>query len=111
MKAKAMVSKITHNAAPVEELMDELRLIVADAEELLQVTANQTGEVAATARARIEKSLHVVKERLVETESAVIERTRQATKVTDQFVHENPWQSIGICACAGVVIGMLIARR
>jgi len=111
MNAKTMVSKITHNAAPMEKLMDELRLMVADAEELLQATANQTGETAATARTRIEKSLRAVKGSLHEAETAVVERTRQATKVTDQFVHENPWQSIGVCACAGVVIGMLIARR
>lgn len=111
MNAKAMVSKITHNAASMEKLMDELRLMVADAEELLQATANQTGETVVTARTRIEKSLRAVKGSLREAETAVVERTRQAAKATDQFVHENPWQSIGVSTCAGVVIGMLIARR
>lgn len=91
--------------------MEDLRLVVADAEALLHATANQAGEGAAVARARIQKSLQVVKENLVDAEEAVIERTREAAKVTDQYVHDNPWKAIGISACVGAIIGMLIARR
>ncbi|BBE50716.1 hypothetical protein OYT1_ch1156 [Ferriphaselus amnicola] len=94
-----------------DRFMDEMRIVVADAEELLQATANQAGEGAAVARARIQKSLKVAKDRLIEAEAVVIERTRQAAKITDQYVHENPWKAIGISAGAGVIIGMLIARR
>lgn len=113
MITKTMFSKNTSSAASKEKLMEDLRLVVADAEELLRATANQAGEVAAAARARIQESLQVVKERLAaaETAAAVIERTRQAAKDTDQYVHDNPWQAIGISACAGVIVGMLIARR
>jgi ElaB/YqjD/DUF883 family membrane-anchored ribosome-binding protein len=99
------------NAIPMEKLMEELRLMVADAEELLVSTASQTGEGAAAARARIQKSLHAVKGRLVAAESAVIERTREAAKATDEYVHDNPWKAIGISVCAGVIVGMLVARR
>lgn len=98
-------------AAPKERIMDELRVMVSDAEDLLQATANQTGEVAAIARARIQKSMQVVKERLDAAEDIVVERTRQAAKITDQYVHTNPWQSIGISACAGIIVGMLIRRH
>jgi ElaB/YqjD/DUF883 family membrane-anchored ribosome-binding protein len=99
------------NTVPMEKLMEELRLMVGDAEELLLSTANQTGEGAAAARARIQKSLHTVKGRLAAAETAVIERTRQAAKATDQYVHDNPWKAIGISVCAGVIVGMLVARR
>jgi len=111
MNTKIMDSKNTNNAASKEKLMEDLQLVVADAEELLRATASQAGEGAIVARARIQESLQVVKGRLAAAETAVIERTRQAAKVTDQYVHDNPWQSIGISACAGAVVGMLIARR
>jgi ElaB/YqjD/DUF883 family membrane-anchored ribosome-binding protein len=78
---------------------------------LLVATANQTGEGAANARARIQKSLQVVKGRLSAAETALIERTRLVAKATDQYVQENPWKAIGISACAGVIVGMLVARR
>ncbi|MEO8330884.1 MAG: DUF883 family protein [Gallionella sp.] len=111
MNAKTMRVKHTNIAASKEKLMEDLRLVVADAEELLRATANQAGEGAVAARARIQESLNVAKARMVEAEDAVIERARQAVNDTDQYVHDSPWQAIGISACAGVVIGMLIARR
>ncbi len=98
-------------AATKEQFMDELHCMVKDAENLLQATSNQVGEDATAARARIQKSLQLVKGRLLATEAAVMERTRQAAKVTDQYVHDNPWKAIGISACVGAIVGMLIARR
>ncbi|MDO8262708.1 MAG: DUF883 family protein [Gallionella sp.] len=111
MATKVMASKNISYAASKDKLMDDLRLVVVDAEELLRATANQAGESAAAARARIQESLQVVKEHLDTAETAVIERARQAAKVTDEYVHENPWKVIGISALAGAVVGMLIARR
>jgi ElaB/YqjD/DUF883 family membrane-anchored ribosome-binding protein len=31
--------------------------------------------------------------------------------VTDDYVHENPWQAIGIAAAVGLVAGLLMNRR
>jgi len=111
MTTKTMHSKSTNIAAPKDKLMEDLRLVVTDAENLLRATANQAGEGAAAARARIQESLQVVKERLVDAESDMIERTQEAAKATDQYVHDNPWKAIGISALAGAIVGMLIARR
>lgn len=111
MKTKSMNAKNSSIEAPKEKLMEDLRMVVADAEDLLRATANQAGEGAAAARARIQDRLQVVKERLVAAEADVIERTQQAAKDADQYVHDNPWQAVGIAAVAGAVIGMLIARR
>lgn len=93
-----------------EKLMQDLRVVVADAEELLRATAGQAGEKAAAARERIQESLVVAKERLVAAERAVVEKTKQAAKATDEYVHENPWKAVGIAAGAGLIIGMLISR-
>ncbi|WP_283743459.1 DUF883 family protein [Sideroxydans sp. CL21] len=108
-----MTTKTMHTniSTSKDKLMEDLRLVVADAEELLRATANQAGEGATVARARIQKSLQTVKEQLVDAEDAVIQRTREAAKVTDQYVHDNPWKAIGISACVGAIVGMLIARR
>ena len=105
-----MHSKNTSIAVPKDKLMEDLRLVVADAEELLHATANQAGESAA-ARSRIQNSLQVVKGRMVDAETALIERTQQAVKDTDQYVHDNSWQAVGMSAIAGVLVGILIARR
>ena len=111
MNAKKMVVKYSDIADSKEKLMEDLRLVVEDAEELLRATANQAGEGAAAARARIQESLQVVKGRLISAQDTVIERSRQAAKDADQYVHDNPWQAIGVSACVGAIVGMLIARR
>jgi len=111
MNMKTISAKHTTISASKEKLMEDLRLVVADAEELLRATANQAGEGAAVARARIQENLQVVKGRLASAEDVLIERTRDAAKEADRYVHDNPWQAIGISACVGAIVGMLIARR
>lgn len=111
MTTKKMHANNTDIAGSKDKLMEDLRLVVTDAEELLRATANQAGEGAAAARARIQDSLQVAKEHMISTEEAMIERTRQAADATDQYVHDNPWKAIGISALAGAIIGMLISRR
>ncbi len=93
-----------------EKLMQDLRVVVSDAEELLRATAGQAGEKVAAARERIEGNLVVAKERLAVAEQAVVEKAKQAAKVTDDYVHENPWRAVGIAAGVGLVVGMLISR-
>ena len=36
---------------------------------------------------------------------------RQAARVTDTYVHDNPWRAIGIGALAGLLLGYLASRR
>lgn len=99
------------NTVTKEKLVDDLRVVVADAEELLRATAGQAGDKIAAARERIQDSLAHAKVRLAAAEEAIIERTKEAARATDEYVHENPWKAVGIAACVGVIVGMLIGRR
>ncbi len=54
---------------------------------------------------------HAAKVRLSALASGAYERTRHAAEATDHYVHANPWQSVGIGAAAGMLVGFLIARR
>ena len=92
------------------KLMQDLRVVVADAEELLRATAGQAGDKVSSARERIQDSLFAAKERLVAAEEVVVAGTRQAARATDDYVHDNPWKSVGIGAGVGLIIGMLISR-
>lgn len=93
-----------------EKLMQDLRLVVSDAEELLRATADQAGEKVSAARERIQEHLFSAKERLADAEAAMLEKGKAAARATDEYVHENPWRSVGIAAGVGLVVGMLISR-
>jgi ElaB/YqjD/DUF883 family membrane-anchored ribosome-binding protein len=94
-----------------DKLVADLKVVVADAEELLRATASQAGEKVAVARERIQASLASAKLKANEAERALLDKTKEAAKVTDDYVRENPWQAVGIAAVAGMVLGILISRR
>ena len=94
-----------------DKLVADLKVVVADAEELLRATASQAGEKVAAAREKIGESLREAKYQLSRAEEAIIDRTKQAAKATDAYVQENPWRAVGIAAGVGLVIGLLIGRR
>lgn len=94
-----------------DKLVADLKVVVADAEELLRATANQAGEKVAAARAKIQESLQEAKYRLARAEEALADRTKEAAKATDEYVHDHPWAAVGIAAGVGFVIGLLVGRR
>ncbi|MGC2165612.1 MAG: DUF883 family protein [Gallionella sp.] len=93
-----------------EKLIQDVRLVVSDAEELLRATAGVAGEKIADARERIKENLTAAKARLVAAEDQLVARTKEAAKATDEYVHEHPWKAVGISAAVGVIVGMLIGR-
>ena len=44
-----------------------------------------------------------------EIQDVIANKTREAARVTDDYVHENPWKMIGIAAGIGVIAGLLLA--
>lgn len=97
--------------ATKEKLAADLKLVIADAEELLQITSAQTGDKVAELRVRMADNLRAARLKLADVDAAVRDKAREAARATDDYVHENPWRSIGVAAGAGLVIGLLIGRR
>lgn len=98
-------------AAQKDRLMSDLRLVIADAEELLRLTADQAGHGVAEIRGRVEGRLQQAKAELASLQDAAIARAKAAGHAADEFVHENPWKAIGVAAGIGLVVGLLIGRR
>lgn len=83
-----------------EKLMQDMRAVVLDAEELLKATAGQTGERIQQARVRAEESLRVARGQL-----------KGAGMAIDETVRQNPWATAGIAAGIGVLLGVLLSRK
>ena len=102
---------MNENPVDRDKFLQDMKTVITDAENLLRATANQAGEQIAVARERIQDSLHQAKVKLAEAEVVVRERARQAARYTDEYVHDNPWQAIGVAAGIGLALGILLARR
>ncbi|HET8693998.1 MAG: DUF883 family protein [Burkholderiales bacterium] len=98
-------------SAQKDKLMADLQVVMSDAEALLSATADDASAGVAELRTRVQHSLARAKNGLLETQAAVIDRAKAAAKVTDGYVHDNPWKSVGIAAGVGLLLGMLIGRR
>jgi ElaB/YqjD/DUF883 family membrane-anchored ribosome-binding protein len=94
-----------------EQLVSEMKTAIANAEDMLNATADQAGEKIAGLRARIQERLKTARERLSEAEAVLVTKTRAAAKATDVYVHESPWTAVGIAAGVGLLVGLIIGRR
>ena len=95
-----------------KKLMEDLKTVVNDAEELLKKAASdQTREWIATAQSKAKKSLKAVNDWLAAEEGAMTAKARATAKATEDYVRANTWMVMGMAALAGLVVGILAVRR
>lgn len=94
-----------------DKLMADLKLVVADAEALLQATTGQAGVEVAELRERVKDTLKAARHSLADAQEAVVERAKATAKATDEYVHDHPWKAVGIAAGIGLLVGVIIGRR
>ncbi|HEV8260355.1 MAG TPA: DUF883 family protein [Burkholderiales bacterium] len=85
----------TKREITTDKLMEDLRQVVSDAEELLNATGGQAGEMVDNARARAEESIRAAKVRIADAGHVAAEHTREAAKAANDYVRENPWAAVG----------------
>ena len=106
-----MIESIPTKTGARDQLMSDLKTVIHDAEQWLRNGSMLTGEDLQQAREKFERTLILAKDTFVGLEQTVVERTKEAAKATDEYVHENPWTSIGVGAAVGVLIGLIVARK
>ena len=83
-----------------DKLMQELRDVMAAAEELLGATAEDGGERLREMRGRAEETLRRARATL-----------EGAGKDVEEQIRAHPFAAVGIAAAIGVVLGVLLARK
>jgi ElaB/YqjD/DUF883 family membrane-anchored ribosome-binding protein len=69
------------------------------------------GEVVKDIGSRVEANLQSARASLTKAQEAAAAQARYAADYTDQYVHENPWKSIGFAAVVGLLVGILVSGR
>ena|SRR5438128_1694169 len=93
--------------ASTERLLQDLRAVVHDGEELLKAGVQDLSERGKAARERLAAALEVAKD----TKRKLEQRAIAGAKATDKLVREYPYQSLGIAFGIGMLIGILSNRR
>ncbi len=98
-------------SAHKDKLMADLRVVIADAEEILRLTADQAGEGVNEFRGRMLIKLQQARVELAHLQELAVAKVKAAGHAADEYVHDNPWRAIGAAAGIGLVVGLLIGRR
>ena len=99
------------NEVSKEQLLSDMRVVVNDLESMLKVTAGSADVELRALADGLRARLASAKGHLIDAEHALVEKGRQIARTTDDYVHDNPWQSVGIAAGVGLLVGILIGRR
>jgi ElaB/YqjD/DUF883 family membrane-anchored ribosome-binding protein len=93
------------------KIADEFATAMSEAQDMLQKAASETGDKARDLRSQVETKLLHAKLRLQELEGEAVDRAKNAARATDDYVHDHPWQALGIAAFVGFAVGLLMNRR
>lgn len=90
---------------------DDLELLSETLEEVLRSSGDPADQKYVELKARAERALEEVKNRVSHASDSYYYRAKQAVYKADDYVHEKPWQGIGAGTAVGLVLGLLLARR
>lgn len=98
-----------------ERLSEEFHAVVAETEQLLSSLAGAGSEKAGALTASVAESLAAAGQRLAKIREQAVSQACAPARATDEYVKADPWRAIGIfagaAALAGLVAGLIIARR
>lgn len=93
------------------EMKAHLEALVKDSEELLGETETDSRSHVVSARNKLKISVSKMKYKIHLLEESV----REKAKATNEYVHENPWKSMGIASMTtlgiGFIVGFILGRE
>ena len=89
-----------------ERVVDELKRVVAEAQDLLHQGGNRADE----ARSALAERVANARDRVISMERLAARRARDTADEVDRYAHEHPWQvaGIGLAAALAVVLVALL---
>ena len=87
-----------------EELLQEVRSVLDDVEELYHSGVEEGSKEAEQLRGKLQRKLG-------DFEEVAAERVKETARQADQLVQDKPYYAMGFAALAGLVVGVLLNRR
>jgi ElaB/YqjD/DUF883 family membrane-anchored ribosome-binding protein len=107
MSNQTQNERIMNSQLRTDKLVQDLKNVVADAEDLMKATAGEVSEKAKEARDRLASALASARSSC----SRIEEQAVAGAKVADRAVRDHPYESIGVAFGIGMIIGVLLGRK
>lgn len=89
----------------------DMKSLIRDAQDLFREATTTTGVKADELRSKGLGLLDTAIEKAQDAQANAFESGKEFVGTADEYVRDNPWQSIAISAGVGLVLGLLIARK
>jgi len=89
----------------------EIKSLIADVEDLVAKIADLNDADVINVRSKVQHAIASAKESIADSADSLREQAQRVAGTADDFVHDSPWQAVGIAALVGVLIGLVAARR
>lgn len=99
------------NDAQDREHQDDLQLLTETLEQVLNASGDKADEKYKELKSKAEEALKGVKSRISDSSDKYYYQAKKVACHAHNYVHDNPWQGVGIGATIGLVLGLLLAGR
>ena len=89
----------------------EIKNLIADVEDLVARIADLKDADIARMRGRVLRAVDSAKASLSDGAETIKRQAQRVATTADDYVHDSPWQAVGIAAIVGAVAGILATRR
>jgi ElaB/YqjD/DUF883 family membrane-anchored ribosome-binding protein len=90
---------------------EEVQNLIADVEDLLNRVGDAADPEVRRLRAKVAAAVATTRQSIADGTEQVQRQAKQALEAGDRYVHNQPWEAIGIAALAGIAVGFLVSRR
>jgi ElaB/YqjD/DUF883 family membrane-anchored ribosome-binding protein len=90
---------------------DEVQNLIADVEDLIDRVGEAADPELRRLRSKVAAAVASTKSSLADGADVVQRQARETFEMGDRYVHNRPWEAIGIAALAGLAVGFLASRR
>ena len=89
----------------------EIKSLIADVEDLVARIADLKDADVARVRTKVMRAVEAAKGSLADSAETVRRQAQRVAATADDYVHDSPWQAVGIAALVGAVVGVIASRR
>jgi len=90
---------------------EEVQKLIVDVEGLIRRLGDAADPELRRMRAEVQNAIAATRQALAERADQVQQRAEEVFEASDSYVRAQPWQTIGVVAVAGLLLGFLIGRR
>lgn len=106
--AKQDASGATGPQQSRDKLVADLKTVVNDAQALIKDALDVSTEGMSAVPAYLHERFSAVKCNLKRTNDAIRSTAQHATAVTNEYIRENPWKSLGFISAASILISIAV---